>query len=164
MAQARRSRRLLHEQAGSKTLTISTEGGSPVLAAAAVVRDGDGRILLVRRANPPEAGRWSIPGGRVEAGESLETAAVREAFEETGVTVRIVREVWCLELADGRGGTYELHDFLAEYVSAEIRAGDDASDVGWFTPAELTVLPLTHDLLGYLTRYGVLPAQPPANP
>lgn len=138
---------------------LSAEQGRTALAAAAVVRNAGGQVLLVRRANPPEAGCWSIPGGRVEPGETLKEAAARETFEETGIVVHILREVWCLNLPDGRGGSYEIHDFLAEPIGGELRAGDDATDVGWFTGKELTTMPLTHDLLGYLTRYGVL-AQP----
>nr|WP_205520603.1 NUDIX domain-containing protein [Propylenella binzhouense] len=55
----------------------------PVAATIAAVFHEE-RILLVRRANPPDAGRWGFPGGKIEAGEPIETAAVRELFEETG--------------------------------------------------------------------------------
>ncbi len=110
---------------------------------------------MVQRANPPEAGHWTLPGGRVEAGESLEQAAAREVKEETGVIVRIVRELGQLDLPDGDGTTYEIHDFLAEYMSGDAIAGDDAANVGWFDAEELPGLLLTQDLLGYLRRYGV---------
>lgn len=127
------------------------------LAAAAVVTDEHGRFLLVLRARPPEAGRWTVPGGKAGPGETLAAAAEREVQEETGVTVRIGRELGTLDRPDGTGGIYEIHDFAAEYVSGEVVAGDDAADAGWFTPAEVAALPLTRDLLGALTRYGVYP-------
>ena len=127
------------------------------LAAAAVVRDDAGRFLLVLRAEPPEAGRWSVPGGKVAAGETFAAAAAREVREETGVTVRIDRELGTLDRPDGRGGIYEIHDFAATWVSGDIVAADDAADARWFTADELAALPLTRDLIGALIRYGVYP-------
>lgn len=126
------------------------------LAAAAVVKNPDGKILLVRRANQPQAGSWTIPGGKVEPGESLEGAAARETFEETGLHVVIDREVGVLDLANGPDQMYEIHDFLAHVISGELVAGDDAADVGWFTRAEMEAMALTTDLVSYLTHFGVL--------
>jgi 8-oxo-dGTP diphosphatase len=127
------------------------------LAAAAVVKDEGGRFLLVLRARPPEAGRWTVPGGKVAPGETLADAAAREVLEETGVTVRIGRELGTLDRPDGNGGSYEIHDFAAERLSGDIVAGDDAAEARWFTAAQLTTLPLTRDLLDALTRYGAYP-------
>jgi 8-oxo-dGTP diphosphatase len=118
------------------------------LAASAVVKNAQGRILLVLRAKEPEAGCWTIPGGRVEPGETLPDAAVRETFEETGLRVAIEREVWSLDLANGPDEIYEIHDFLAHVVGGHLLAGDDAADVGWFQLQEMQQMPLTHDLLG----------------
>lgn len=129
----------------------------PILAASAVIRDSAGRFLLVQRANPPEEGHWTLPGGRVDSGETLEQTAIREVYEETGLTICIVRELGQLNVPDGNGGTYEIHDFLAEWISGKPVAGDDAANVGWFRPDELWGMTLTTDLLGYLTRYGVYP-------
>ena len=126
------------------------------LAASVVVPDDDGRILLVLRAHEPEAGCWSVPGGRVEPGESLEDAAVREAFEETGLHVVVEREVGSLDLGDGAGDVLEIHDFLAHVVGGDLVAGDDAADVGWFGREELEAMRLTTDLVTHLTEYGVL--------
>ncbi|MFS2041695.1 NUDIX hydrolase [Agrobacterium tumefaciens] len=130
---------------------------TPTLAASAVIFDGQKRILLVQRANPPDEGCWTLPGGRVDPGETLELAATREVFEETGLVVRIMRELGKLHVPDGKGGIYEIHDFLAEKISGEASAGDDAAAIGWFRNDELSKLPLTPDLLHYLNLYGVYP-------
>lgn len=126
------------------------------LAASAVVTNAEGQVLLVLRSREPEAGCWTVPGGRVEPGESLEAAAARETLEETGLRVAVEREVWSLDLPNGTDEVYEIHDFLAHVVDGDLVAGDDAADVGWFGRREMEGLPLTHDLLGYLSRSGVL--------
>lgn len=121
-----------------------------ILAASAVILDSAGRFLLVQRANPPEEGHWTLPSGRVDPGETQQTA-ISEVYEETGVIVRITREHGQLNIPDGKGCTYEIHDFLAEWVGGEPVAGDDAANVGWFRPDELEGMTLTTDLIGYLT-------------
>jgi acetyl-CoA carboxylase carboxyl transferase subunit beta len=134
-----------------------------VLAAGAVVRDPAGRLLLVQRGHDPEAGRWTLPGGRVEAGETPAQAVVREVAEETGLVVTVGHEWLVLERpagrlgADGTETVFEIHDFVAEAVGGHLRAGDDAADAGWFTPAELAALPLTTGLLAHLGTAGFIP-------
>ncbi|MDT7742519.1 MAG: 8-oxo-dGTP diphosphatase [Actinomycetota bacterium] len=125
-----------------------------VLAAGAVVRDAAGRLLLVRRGTDPEAGRWTLPGGRVEPGESPAEAAAREVTEETGLVVTVGREWLVLERPAGPGAVFEIHDFVAEPLGGALRAGDDAADAGWFTPAELARLTLTSGLLTHLQAAG----------
>ena len=116
------------------------------------------------RSCEPDAGCWSVPGGRVEAGESLGDAAVREALEETGLRVVVEREVGSLDFSDGPDHVFEIHDFLAHVVGGNMVAGDDAADVGWFEREEMERMLLTPDLLTYLTRYGVLqPFRRPAS-
>jgi 8-oxo-dGTP diphosphatase len=127
-----------------------------VLAAGAVVRDAAGRLLLVQRGKDPEAGRWTLPGGRVEPGESPAEAAAREVTEETGLVVAVGREWLVIERPAGPDAVFEIHDFVAEPLGGTLRAGDDAVDVGWFTPAELARLPLTTDLLAHLGAAGLL--------
>lgn len=126
-----------------------------ILAASAVIVDDSDRVLLVLRANEPDAGCWTVPGGRVEKDESLANAVVREVMEETGLTVDVQRELGTLEVPTGSGGTYEIHDFLASVGSGTVTPGDDAVDAKWFTREEMQRVPLTPDLLGYLIRYGV---------
>jgi 8-oxo-dGTP diphosphatase len=128
-----------------------------VLAAGAVVRDAEGRLLLVQRGHDPEAGRWTLPGGRVEPGESPARAAAREVTEETGLVVAVGREWLVLERPAGPDAVFEIHDFVAEPVGGALRAGDDAADAGWFTPAELARLPLTTGLLAHLRAAGFIP-------
>lgn len=125
-----------------------------VLAAGAVVRDTAGRFLLVRRANPPEAGRWTLPGGRVEPGESPAAAAAREVTEETGLDVTVGREWLVLDRPAGPDVVFEIHDFVAEPVGGTLRAGDDAARACWFTPDEVRRTPLTSGLLDHLVAAG----------
>lgn len=126
------------------------------LAAGAVVRDAGGRILLVLRGRAPQAGRWSLPGGRVEVGESLTQAVEREVLEETGLVVRALHEWGRIEI-HGDGHVYDVHDFAAEYVSGTLAAGDDARDARWFAADELLDLPLSAGLVDHLERWGAYP-------
>ncbi len=123
----------------------------------AIVRDAAGRVLLVRRANPPAQGLWSIPGGRVEAGESAHDAVLRELAEETGLHGTVQREVGTVERAAPGGGTYVIRDFLVQAETADAPvAGDDATDAAWFTPAELDTLATSPGLVEALTGWGLL--------
>ncbi len=127
-----------------------------VLAASAVITDDAGRVLLVLRGTEPEKGRWSVPGGSVEPGETLAEAAAREAFEETGLRVSVGRELWCVTIPAGDGRVFEVHDFAATVTGGELAPGDDADDARWVTPAELDQLPLTTNLADYLRGAGIL--------
>ncbi|QCU76903.1 NUDIX domain-containing protein [Citricoccus sp. SGAir0253] len=126
-----------------------------ILAAGAVISDEAGRVLLVLRGREPQRGRWSVPGGRVEPGETLEQAAAREALEETGLRVRVGRELWWLRIPTGDGRAYEVHDFAATVAGGTLVPGDDADDARWVGAAALGTLPLTTDLAAYLARAGV---------
>jgi ADP-ribose pyrophosphatase YjhB (NUDIX family) len=134
---------------------VSTSGSSEkpaerVPCAGAVVRDGSGRVLLVQRANDPGRGLWSLPGGRVEAGEDGRAAAAREVREETGLEVDVGAELLTVEI-----GEYDVTDFAASLLGGELRAGDDAMDVRWCTPDELAVLPLTSSMYDALPALGL---------
>jgi 8-oxo-dGTP diphosphatase len=139
---------------------------SDVPCVGAVIFDAVGRLLLVKRANPPAQGTWSIPGGRVEVGETDEQAVVREVHEETGLRVTVVREVGTV-LRDGLGGNrYLIRDFLCAQAVAvdppasrdafEPTAGDDAADAMFVPVDQLSSLELSPGLVEALSEWGLL--------
>jgi 8-oxo-dGTP diphosphatase len=125
-----------------------------------VVRDGAGRLLLVRRGHEPAKGTWSVPGGRVEAGESDAEATARELLEETALRVDVGDLVGTVERAAPTGGVYVIRDYLCTPAEGAdltaVRAGDDADDAAWFTPEEVTRLVTSPGLVEALTAWGVL--------
>jgi 8-oxo-dGTP diphosphatase len=122
----------------------------------AVVRDQDDRLLVILRANPPAAGRWSIPGGRVEPGESDAEALLREMAEETGLVVEVGDMVGTVE-RDGPGDSvYVIHDYSCMVIGGELIPGDDAADARWVTEGELAGLECSPGLRESLTEWGVL--------
>ena len=122
----------------------------------AVVFDPAGRLLLVRRGQEPAKGQWSIPGGRVEAGEPAELAVARELAEETGLVGRVVREVGSVRREAPSGGTYVIRDFLLEVGADDPVAGDDALEVKWCAPAVLAPMATSTGLVEALTDWGLL--------
>jgi ADP-ribose pyrophosphatase YjhB (NUDIX family) len=121
---------------------------APVPAVLAVVMRAE-RVLLVRRANPPDRGRWGFPGGRIEPGEALAAAAIRELAEETGVIAEsgpVLTALDSIHAAEspGRSGGlthhYVLVAVLCRWVGGEGAAADDALETGWFSPAEIGTL------------------------
>ena len=110
-----------------------------------VVRDG--AVLLVKRAVEPLRGRWALPGGAVELGETLEEAVVRELKEETNLTVRVLGLVEAFDRItrdpDGRARYhYVLLDFLCEPLDSNPEAGSDVDAVAWARPEEFAVYEL----------------------
>jgi len=110
----------------------------PIVCVGAIVVHPDGRVLLVRRARAPSIGEWSLPGGKVEAGEDFAAAAMREVREETGLKVRAEREI-CLFSLRRDGFAYDIHEFLCTPIKpdAPLTPGDDAADARWFHRADL---------------------------
>lgn len=103
----------------------------PVPAVGVVCLRGE-EVLLIRRGAPPRLGEWSLPGGRIEPGEGVRAAALRELREETGVEARLIG---LIDVVDGffpdAGRHYVLIDFVAEWISGEPVAGEDASDAAF---------------------------------
>lgn len=119
----------------------------PQLGCGAIVRRGDA-VLLVKRGRAPKLGQWAIPGGKVDAGESMRAAVEREILEETSIVIRAGEMVYQLEYIEhDKDGALAFHyvvlDFSAEYLSGEICAGDDAEDAAWVRLDELSTLALT---------------------
>lgn len=124
----------------------------------AVLRDHRRRLLLVLRGRPPAEGTWSLPGGRVEPGESDAEACRREVGEETGLVVEVGRLVGTVERPGPGGVTYVIKDWCCTVAGGVLRAGDDAAGAGWFTPAQVRRADTAPGLVESLTAWGVLPA------
>ena len=128
----------------------------PVIAVGAVIFRNDS-VLLVKRKNPPNAGQWAIPGGKVRLGETLQAAAEREILEETGVTIRALQPIHTFELIEKnpRGEIlyhYVILDLLAEYVSGQPRPADDVSAAAWIDRNTLNTLQVNQETLKLLCQ------------
>jgi len=128
----------------------------------AVVHDTNGRLLLVKRANDPGRGQWSLPGGRVEPGETDASAVARELREETGLEVLAGSLVGSVS-RPAPTGVFMIFDYAAEVVGGRLSAGDDASDVAWVDLVTFTDLDrrglLVDQLAATLTGWRVLPRE-----
>jgi mutator protein MutT len=119
---------------------------APLVGVGAIIIDGN-RVVLVKRGRAPLMGKWSIPGGVLEVGETLRKAVVREVTEETGLAVDPGELLGVFErvVPDEQGRMkyhYVLIDFLCRTVTGELAAGDDADEVRWFQREELAGLDL----------------------
>jgi 8-oxo-dGTP diphosphatase len=128
----------------------------PIVGVGAVIVD-QGRVLLARRAHAPLLGKWSLPGGVVELGETLRAAAEREAREETGLVVKAGDVIEVLDrIIPGENGRTEYHyvlvDFLCERVGGELRAGGDAAEVAWAGLEELERFQLEQAALAVIAK------------
>ncbi|HEX8008169.1 MAG TPA: NUDIX domain-containing protein [Trebonia sp.] len=123
----------------------------------AVIKDGAGRLLLIRRGHEPGKGLWSVPGGRIEDGESDADALVREVREETGLVVVPGRLIGAVRRPSGTAGSvFDIRDYAAEVTGGTLVPGDDADDAAWAGPGELDSLPMTPGLLEALRSWGAL--------
>ena len=108
----------------------------------------ESRVLLIRRGTPPLKGKWSIPGGMLELGETILEAVRRELVEETGIKVRVldlieVLERISLDPAEKPKYHFVILDYLCEKISGQARAGSDVTDVAWAAEGELPRYSLT---------------------
>ncbi|MET0834323.1 MAG: NUDIX domain-containing protein [Actinomycetota bacterium] len=130
---------------------------SPVVAVGLVARDRAGRLLLVERGNPPHKGRWSLPGGRVEGGETIAVAAARELAEETGLEATVGEIAGVVERI-GEGFHYLIVDLWAELPDDAVPvAASDAADARLVGLDQLPAYPLSPGLAGFLAGIGCWP-------
>jgi 8-oxo-dGTP diphosphatase len=113
----------------------------PLVGVGGVVIE-QGRTLLIKRGSAPLEGQWSIPGGMLELGETIEQGVRRELAEETGIEVRVLALIEVFErIIPGEAGRTRYHfvilDYLCERVSGEARAASDVTDVAWAREDEL---------------------------
>ncbi len=128
----------------------------PLIGVGAIIIE-NARVVLVKRAHPPLQAEWSIPGGVLEVGELVREAAVREAREETGLTVEPLEllGVYDRVLRDPQQRVqyhYVLIDFLCRRVAGELSASSDAAEVRWFTREELAGLNLAEDTMEVILK------------
>jgi len=131
----------------------------PVVEVGGVIID-KGRALLIRRGSEPLRGHWSIPGGTLELGESLQAGVARELKEETGMEVRVLDlievfdRIFPADMDDGRGPKfhYVIVDYLCERISGEAHAGSDVTDVSYAREEELEEYQLTETATRVLRR------------
>jgi 8-oxo-dGTP diphosphatase len=130
-----------------------------VACVGAVVQDAAGRLLLIQRGHDPHRGRWTLPGGWVEPGETPEQAVVREIKEETGLDVHVGAVAGRVRVPAGVDIEYDVVDFVCTPLDPDAMpaAGDDAADVRFVDAAALAALTCTPRLIDTLREWGHLP-------
>jgi len=130
--------------------------GSVIPCVGAVVTDGQGRLLMIRRGHEPGAGLWSIPGGRIEPDETDAEALVREMLEETGLAVEVGPLLGRVRRPGPNGAVIDIRDYAASIIGGTLRPGDDAADARWVAVRDLDSLEITEGLIEALSSWGVL--------
>ncbi|NOZ61558.1 MAG: NUDIX hydrolase [Calditrichaeota bacterium] len=110
----------------------------PRVGVGAIIFNDKNQVLLIKRGNVPYKGVWTIPGGRVELGEPVKEAALREVREECHLEIELVDLLGVVDLIlKNKNGTVDFHyvliDYLAKFKSGAPRADSDATDIGWFS-------------------------------
>jgi 8-oxo-dGTP diphosphatase len=128
-------------------MTLAQAPWRIVVGVGAVLRNARGEVLLIRRSNPPRQHEWSLPGGKVEFGEPLRAALLREIREETGLEIEILGLIDVAELISGESGAgndmhYVLVDFSARALSGEPVPATDVREARWFTMDEVANMSL----------------------
>lgn len=127
----------------------------PNAASVAIVREG--KVLLIKRAFAPYQNLWTLPGGRLEPGETIEQCAIREIAEEVGLVIRNPRPVMVQSL--GRDEAFRLAVFVTRDFSGQLRASDEVADHQWMAPTALIALRTTSRLDDVLARAFAVLAQ-----
>ena len=120
----------------------------PNAASVAIVRDG--KVLLIKRAFAPYQHLWTLPGGRIEPGETIEQCAVREIMEEARITIRNPRPVMVQNL--GRDGSFRLAVFATTDFTGKVIPSDEVADHKWVEPSALISFRTTSRLDDVLAR------------
>src|SRR5580693_8899795 len=126
------------------------------MLAGAVLKDDQGRLLLIKRGHDPGAGLWSIPGGRIEPGETDAEALVREMREETGLAVQAGPLLGSVQRPAPGGMVLDIRDYGATITGGTLRAGDDAAGGRGGAPGDLGGRPVTEVWVEALPDWGVL--------
>jgi 8-oxo-dGTP diphosphatase len=128
----------------------------PILGVGAVIFDDEGRVLLVKRAHEPLKGEWSLPGGAVDVGETLESAVAREVLEETGLVVAVGTRVEVVEriTRDERGVQYHfvIVDYLCRPTGGTLACASDADAAQWVSIDGLDRFSLTEAALDVIGK------------
>jgi 8-oxo-dGTP diphosphatase len=161
-------RKAVAEEGGGRGKRVEESGwggdtpGMPaprIRCVGAVIHDADQKLLLIRRGHPPGEGLWSLPGGRVEPGESDHAAVIREIGEETGLRIVPGALLGSVERPGPNGTVFDIRDYECVVTGGELAAGDDAADVRWVSPGALARMAVTPGLVDALTEWNVLPGR-----